>query len=95
MTDVICRNEQLAVGTTTVRVADTRARKVIYLKNTSEGTQKITVVFGRHLAVANKGVVLDVGENVIDSDSENYKCFRGVIMAISSAADGKLSIFER
>jgi len=95
MTDEITRNEQITVGTTNVRVADERKRKVIYFKNTSTGTQVITVVFGRYTAEANKGVVLNVGESVIDSDSENYECFEGVITAISTAAGGKLSVYER
>jgi len=95
MTDDITRNEQITVGTTSVRVADERKRKVLYVKNTSTGTQAITVVFGRFTAEENKGVVLDLGEIIVDSDSEEYTCFEGVITAISSAADGKLSIYER
>jgi hypothetical protein len=92
------RNEKLTVGTTAIEIALDRneetPRKLMYLKNTSTGIQKITVSMGK-VAIANEGIVLDVGEIVIDSESEAYVPYQGKISAISSAAGGQLSIFER
>ncbi len=92
------RNEIVAVDTSSVEVCIERdeetKRRVLVLKNTSTGTQVITVSLGV-VAVANTGIVLNVGEILTDSVSEGYIPFQGKISAISSAAAGQLSVMER
>jgi len=94
------RNEKLAVGATSVVVAETRnvdnPRKVIILRNTSDNAAKIiTVHMGQGVAVAEVGIVLKQNEAVTDSSESGYKCHQGTITAICAVADGQLSIFER
>ena len=94
----VARNEAVTIAATSTIVSNaptTGRRKVIYLKNTSTAGQIITVNFGDQPAVAYSGVVLDVGEITVDSDSESYKCHNGRITAISSAAGARLSIHEK
>ena len=91
------RNATVAVGTGAVVVLpETFPRRTRYvLKNTSSGTQIITVSFGQEkLAVANEGIPLSVGAVISDSDSESYQCFSGAITAIADGASAQLSVFE-
>ncbi len=91
------RNEAVTVSNTSVKIADVRPeRKVIYINNTSNASDKIiTVVFGNQSAVVNAGQVLAVGDISADSSDGNYQCYQGVITAICAVAGGQLSIFER
>jgi hypothetical protein len=90
------RNDSVVVGTSSTLISDTRERRTaIYLKNTSTGSQVITVCFGNKAAVLYEGVTLSVGDVVIDSNGEAYLCYQGQIQAISSAADGRISVYER
>ena len=90
------RNEIIAVGTSNVLISDMKKRKMVYLRNTSSGTQVITIRFDNvEPAVANKGIVLSVGEVCVDASSEGYEAWNGKIQAISSAINGQLTIVER
>jgi len=92
---MISRNEKVTVGTTSIQIAPARKRKVILIRNTSSGTQKITICMGFKQAVEDEGIVLEPGESITDSNSEGYECWQGIITAISDSAGGQLSIFER
>lgn len=89
------RNEAVAVGTSSVEIAPARNRKMILIRNTSSGTQEITVHLGYGVAVADVGIVLAAGESFSDSSEANYECFSGTITAIGDAASGQLSVVER
>lgn len=91
----ISRNEKITVGTSSIQIAPRRKRTLILLRNTSSGTQKITVCFGFKEAVVNEGAVLEPGDVIVDANSEGYKCWQDVITAISDSANGQLSIHER
>jgi len=93
--DEATRNEIVAVGTTSTQISFKKNRKVIYIRNSSTAGQTITVNMGPNTAVANTGIILDVGEFIVDSDIAGYQCYKDTITAISSAAGGQLSIFER
>jgi len=90
------RNEIVAVGVTSVSLTIDQQgrRKMIYIRNTSDAAQVITVSLGK-TAVANQGFLLNVGDYIIDSRSELYEPYQGVITAISTAAAGQISIVER
>jgi hypothetical protein len=91
----ISRNEIVAVGTTSVSVSREKKRKVLYVRNTSTAGQTITLTFSNNQpAVASAGVVLGTNDFIIDSQSENYRPWWGVVSAISSAASGQLSVYE-
>jgi len=92
---MISRNEKVTVGTSSVQIAPARKRRVILIRNTSTGTQRITVCMGFKEAVEDEGIVLEPGELFSDSNSEGYECWQGVITAISDSSGGQLSIFER
>ena len=89
------RNDLVSVGITSVTIADANPRNAIAITNSSTAAQVITVNFGFSQAVAGKGIVLQAGQTITDSDQPPYKCYQGVITAISDAASGQLSIFER
>lgn len=91
------RNELVLVDDVSVVIAESRLNRIgIKIKNTSSNpTMIITVNYGNNAAVVNAGSVLDVREFDSDWNSENYKCYQGVITAICAVAGGQLSIFER
>jgi len=91
----LTRNVDVGVGTSSVVLSDTQDRKVITIRNSSTGNQTITVKFGYGLAVAGEGIVLPPGGSVTDAISEGYAPYQGTISAISDAAGGTASIFER
>jgi hypothetical protein len=92
------RNDTVSVGTTAVRAASPYDdRKVIYIRNISTGGQVITLFFSDSstATASGGGIVLNPNDYIIDSLSESYTPWRGPITAISSAASGTLSIYER
>jgi hypothetical protein len=90
------RIESVTVGATAIEISEPHFRKVIYIRNTSVGGQVITVTFSNTTnAVAGSGFVLSPSEYITDSVSEGYIPYQGEIRAISTAAGGTLSIFER
>jgi len=89
------RNDAVAVGTTAVEISPSRERVALFIKNTSTGAHKITLVLGSVTPVANAGIVLGAGDVFTDSDSGEYKCWRGQVLAISDLAAGQLSVYER
>ena len=91
----VSRDASVAVGITSVVLAQPKNRKCLTIQNTSTGLQKITVVYSRNAAVSGAGKVLEPGDVLTDSDSADYKCYDGQINAISDLADGTVSITER
>lgn len=89
------RNAQVTVGTSTQNVLKPKPRKVLSLRNSSTGGQVITLQIGEIAAVLNEGVVLSPGQAWTENTSEGYECWDGSVQAISTAAGGVLSIFER
>jgi len=92
----ITRNELVAVGTSSLTIAEANPRSSIYIRNSSTGVQVITVLFSQaQLAVANAGFVLKPGEFIVDSTTAGYQCYQGKVQAIGDAVAGQVSIFER
>lgn len=89
------RPDTVDVGTSSVQISQAKPRKVLYIRNSSSGSQNITIVLGNIEAVDKKGIVLSPGQAYTDSSQAGYKCWGGQIQAISSSASGKVSIFER
>jgi len=93
------RNESVSVGTSSSVIAQARnaanKRKVILIRNISTGTQVVTINPGFGAAVANTGIILQVGESYSDSTDAGYECFQGMITAISDQASATLAIYER
>lgn len=88
------RNDLLDVHNTNVVISQATERVRLYLRNSSTGGQVITINLGYNEAVALQGIVLKAGDSFVDSNSGNYQVWQGVITAIGSAANGKLSIME-
>lgn len=91
------RNDVVTIAASSTMVSQRKDRKMYYIQNVSTAGQVITVTLsGGQAAVANYGIVLNPGDCISDSDSGFlYMCFDGDILAISSAANGSLSIVER
>jgi hypothetical protein len=89
------RNDLVSVGTASGIVADANPRITIYIRNSSAAAQEITLHVGYGQAEVNKGIILKAGESWLDSSGDGYPCYQGVITAISSAAGGQVSVFER
>jgi hypothetical protein len=90
------RNESLTVGTSEVMLSGKRARKTIYLRNTSTGGQVITIVFDDfNAAVLGKGIILAPGEFITESTTEGYECWSGDIKGIGTAAGGTIALMEQ
>jgi len=92
------RNVKQTIGTIPSVVSVERnsfaPRKSIILTNTSIGGQVITLGIDDE-AANGEGIVLYAGGNWQDSTESGYKPTQKQITAISSAADGVLSIQER
>lgn len=98
MTDMFSgsRNVAITVDATSLQVADVNyGRKVLYMRNSSTGGQLISITMGTTAAILNAGITLSTGQNFADSNSEGYTVWTGQVQAISSAAGGILSLFER
>lgn len=94
--DNLTRQELVSVGTASVRAADNVPRRVLFIRNSSTGAQIITIsLSGAGPAVANVGIPLSPGDSFVDSDTEGYQCYQGVVNAISSIAGGQISVYER
>jgi len=93
------RNEQVAVGTSSVTVCLPRIsnpRKNVLLRNTSpNATDIITLNVGLSPAVSKAGIVLNQGDSWGDSSESGYDCVQGTITAICATATGQLSVYER
>lgn len=90
------RNTSESIGTTAVKLADNRegSRTVIYMRNT--GTVAVTIqLSGNQAVVLNAGIVLNANEYIVDSNSEGYQCYQGVIMALSSGVGTTVAVYER
>lgn len=92
------RNETLTVGTSSVQVSANKNRPLMEFvyRNCSTGGQIISLTFSNvNTAVANQGIVLAAGQSVSDTSLFNHIVWSGTVNAISSAAGGTLSIYER
>jgi hypothetical protein len=72
----------------------TSPRKVLVITNVSTLNQVITLGIGTP-AVALKGIVLYAGQSYIESPSDGFRPTNVAIYAISSAAGGAVSVYER
>jgi len=94
------RNDVVAVGLTTVKIAESRnditPRITILVRNTSpNATDVITINLGLGTPTANYGIVLKQYESFTDSSDQGYQCFQGSYTAVCATATGQLSIMER
>jgi hypothetical protein len=94
------RNDQIAVGLTSVIVADIRPetlkRRDILFRNTSlAAADIITIALGNQTAIANKGIVLQQGESFSFSTETSNLCPQCQFSAICATANGLLSVMER
>lgn len=94
------RNEVLAVGTSSVKVSESRndvnPRITILARNTSpNATDIIYINLGLSTATTGSGIVLRQYESYTDTTGEGYVAFQGVITAICATATGQLTIMER
>jgi len=90
------RQVAYTVGTTPIQICEELERCFLYFGNeTAAGAEKITIVFGNTPAVSGVGITLAAGAKFMESDSENYKVFRGKVFAVASAAGQSLAVVER
>jgi hypothetical protein len=95
------RNEQIAVGVTSIQIAEerpqTQPRQDIAIANTSptKGTDLIYIYFGSQGVATNTAWVLDVGDTIVMSSEKDYPCHQDTISAICATANGKINIIER
>jgi len=88
------RNENKAIGTTPLLVSPARPRRELVITNTSSAAQAITLGFGS--VPSNKvGVYLLPYSSYYASATDGFIVWEGEIWAISDAAAGAISIFER
>lgn len=89
----------VAVGTSSVKIiekAQAEERQQLVVRNSSTGGQVITLFpANNQVAVANKGIVLSVGQAWVEANSEGFECWQGEIQAISNSASGQVSLFVR
>ena len=95
------RNESLAVGTTSLEVADdllgrSGGRISIFIRNVSlNAVDIITLTLGTPASVPGAGFVLKPGDFFLDSNDSGYKCWQGTIQGACVTANGVLAIAER
>jgi len=88
------RSGLAAVGTASGLISQARNRQEVIISNSSAGGQTITLNFA-NAGAAGEGVVLLPGYTYYASSAQGFKVFSGEIWAVSSAAGGQISIFER
>ena len=91
------RNELVAVGVTAVQLLGlTMPERTRYsIRNSSVGAQVVTLSFGSKKApVVNEGFPLLPGDVWAESDSGDFRCFKGMITAISDVAGAQVSLVE-
>jgi len=94
------RNEVLAVGTSSVKLSESRnsvnPRTTILVRNTSpNAADTIYINLGLTTATTSSGIVLRQYESYTDTTGEGYTAFQGVITCICATATGQLTIMER
>lgn len=88
-------NSSASVGATSVKISGAKARKSYVFRNISTGGQVITIALSNFsVAVANNGIVLNVNDAIVDSNTGGYNCWSGDVHAVASAAGGTLAISE-
>jgi len=88
------RNSLLDIGTSSVLISPARVRNEMVITNTSAAAQNITLSFGSP-AVSKVGVYLAPYSAWFASNTSGFNVWNGDIFAISDAASGLLSVFER
>jgi len=79
-------NSTVTIGTTSTEIfASASNRTYFYIYNGTIG-QELTVRLGDGTAVANQGVVLAAGQAYIQSDSEGFRAWRGIITVVADTA---------
>lgn len=95
------RNEEVAVGTSTVIVSKPRnessKRKMFYIRNTSPNAADIiTINLGQSGSVtAGAGVVLKQNEIYAENNEAGFTCWQGTIRAVCATANGTIAVTER
>jgi hypothetical protein len=92
----------IGVGTSSVSIGITNTlvatvsptRKYLYIRNTSAGGQTVSIAFGT-TAYNGIGKVLGPNEGYYEYTEGDFKCWRGVINAISDLAGATISYEER
>lgn len=87
------RNESLSISTTPLSISPPHVRKEIIITNTS-ATQNITLSFGKQV-VAGFGIFLIPGSSYYATATEGFRVSSEQLWAVSSAAGGTISVFER
>jgi hypothetical protein len=91
----IPRNATVTVDASDQIISASRKRKLFYVRNTSQAEQVITIAYdSTNPVVDGAGLVLAVGEFLMDSQGDKYRIWDGDIRAISSAAGGRIAIME-
>lgn len=88
------RNEDVAVGTTAVRLSVGHVRQELTIENSSTGGQVLRLAFGK-VASTTIGMPMQPYTFYSVTAGERFRIFAGDIWIISSAAGGQVSIFER
>lgn len=89
------RDQVVAIDNTAPNLFSTaHRRQEIVITNTSPAAQKITLSFGIP-AITGSGVVLLPYAVYFASNTAGFNVYQGDIFAISDAAGGKISVFER
>ena len=87
------RNALISIKTTSTKIANARPRQLLYFRN--NGSNNITIHFGKGLAVANEGIVLKSGATYSESNSEGFQVYTGTITAIAETGTTNLAVVER
>lgn len=83
------------VGATSVLLATAKYRDAYAITNTSTGGQTLTIALQNAPAVAGSGIVLTQGQQWVDGNVGDYRCWSGQVNVIMSAAGGSVSIWEK
>lgn len=94
------RNEEIAVGTSSIILSEARQglqpRKNIIIRNTSPNAADIiTINIGYGIASSGAGIVLKQNESYTDSSETGYTAWQGVITGICATANGTVAVYER
>lgn len=88
-------NTTVAVGGTSINILDSFDRQEYSVVNSSAGGQTIWLFLGFGTAAIGIGIPLAPGQAWVSSDGASFRCFRGRIQAISTAAGGAVAIMAR
>lgn len=87
------RNAVVEVQTTSTIVCEARERSMLYFRN--NGSNNITLHFGKKTAELNEGIVLKAGGTYAEANSEGFDVYTGTVTAIAETGATNLAIVER